>query len=534
MINQVDLLFCHGTIWTGDPRHPNVEAIVVQGDRIMDVVYNHDLGMYQKVAREVIDLQGKFVTPGFIDTHTHFTEGGVRLNSLDFGGVSSKQEFIQRISEVIKTLPPNAWIIGGNWDHELFPGHQLPCKEWIDEATSHNPVCLSRRCGHMILTNSLALKMAGISKETKNPAGGIILQDPAIGEPTGILKDSAMKLVLYIIPPVSLNQKTKTIKGAMNEAVPLGLTSVHAMDGLEDVEAYSELYKKKEMTIRVRLYLPIRHWQKIKLLRDSIQKNPFLAIQGVKGFADGSLGSSTALFYEPYADDPENYGLAAEDFLPMEKMAGYIKEADAAGLQAAIHAIGDKANAKIIDIFEANPKTNGSQDRRFRIEHAQHLQPQDIPRFAKNGIIAAMQPYHCLEDGCWAERKIGSERLLGTYAFRSLIDVGAIIAFGSDWTVAPLNPMLGVYAAATRATINGKNPMGWIPEQKITVDEALRCYTRNAAYAQFSEKELGCLAPNYYADLVIWSADPRRVSPEEIKSIRAVATYVGGKRVYGT
>jgi hypothetical protein len=384
----------------------------------------------------------------------------------------------------------------------------------------------------MGLANARALQLAGITRDTPDPAGGTIVRDER-GEPTGLLKDAAMPLLTKMIPPPSIDERIAAARVALKEAARFGVTSVCDMgmtpEAFDDFRAYQRLDRERALTTRISLYMPIAAYTR---LRDAGVEKRFggkLRIGGLKGFADGSLGSGTAAFDEPFADEPHNCGLVMRD-MSSGDMQQWAADADAHELQLAIHAIGDRANADVLSIFESRPDV---QSRRFRVEHAQHLNPALIERFARSRVIASMQPYHCIDDGRWAEKKIGSERAKSAYAFRSLIDAGAIVTFGSDWSVAPLNPLLGVYAAVTRRPTDGSQPGGWIPEQKITVEEALRCYTTNNAYAMFAESEVGRIAPGMLADVVVLSRDPFAIAAEEIGDVRVEMTIVDGEIVYG-
>jgi hypothetical protein len=406
--------------------------------------------------------------------------------------------------------------------------YAAPSRQLLDAI--ENPIFVTRADMHMGVANSRALQLAGITGDTPDPAGGTIVRDER-GEPTGMLKDAAMPLMYAVIPPPSLEDRVAAGRAALAEAARFGVTSFCDMgmgpEAFDDFRAYQRLDRDGALTARVSLYTPIGAYQR---LRDASIEKRFgsarLRIGGLKGFADGSLGSATAAFEEPFQDEPHNCGLRMG---PMSdgSMAEWAADADAHELQLAIHAIGDRANAEVLSIFESRPNP---RTRRFRVEHAQHLNPALIQRFASSGVIASMQPYHLVDDGRWAERRIGPARARYAYAFRSLLDAGAIVTFGSDWTVAPLNPLLGVHAAITRRT--PAHPDGWNPEQKITLEEALRCYTANNAYALFAEHELGRIAPGYLADLVVLSHDLFTIAPEELPQVRVDYTIVDGTIVH--
>jgi len=454
---------------------------------------------------EIIDLRGRIARPGFIDNHTHIVAGGLQLSRVQLRDAASPREFAERIAAHAKKLGSGAWITGGSWDEQRWDPPRLPSREVIDAVTRETPVFVSRLDIHMGLANSLALQLAGITRETPDPPGGTIARDPN-GEPTGILKDAAMKIVEAKIPPPTLDERVAAIRAALREAAKFGITSLCDMswtDAYDDLRAYQRI--ESELTARVNLFTPIAQYR--KLVDASIEKgfgSDRLRIGRLKAFADGSLGSSTAAFFDPYADDPANRGLVMDEMAD-GSIARWARDADAHNLQIAIHAIGDRANADVLAIYESIPD---SRSRRFRIEHAQHLNASLVERFARAGVIASMQPYHAADDGRWAETKIGAARVPWTYAIRSLLDAGVCVTFGSDWPVAPLDPLLGIRAATTRLTIDGRP---FVPEQKITFDEALRCYTENNAYALFAEHEIGRIAPGMLADIVVLSEDDAHV-----------------------
>ena len=459
--------------------------------------------------------------------------GGFQLSSVDLRDAKSPEEFAQRIRDFAAKLPPGRWITGGDWDHESWPGANLPTKELIDRYTPNTPVFVNRLDGHMALANSVALKLAGVTSATRDPDGGVIVRDLKTGEPTGILKDAAQSFVWKVIPAASFEEKLSAARAATNHAASLGVTSVQDMSAGVDVGVYQTLLDRGELKTRIYAVWPLPGWD--RLARTGVRAHfggAMLRTGGLKGFADGSLGSTTALFFDPYLDAPGTSGIPSDEMFPDGAMLERVRGADRAGLQVLIHAIGDRANDKILSIYEQVEKEDGERDRRFRIEHAQHLRTQDIPRFARDKVIASMQPYHAIDDGRWAEKRIGPERAKTTYAFRSLLDSGAMLAFGTDWTVAPLNPMLSVYAAVTRRTLDGKRPGGWIPTQKISVEEAVRAYTAGSAYAEFQEKEKGTIAPGKLADLVILSQDIFKIDPNQIDKVKVVMTIMDGQVVY--
>lgn len=527
-----DLLIINAAIRTLDPARPQAEAIAIQGNRIAALGRTAELRALAGSKTRVIDAAGRSVLPGFNDAHVHWLSGGFALTNINLRDAATPEEFTRRIAEFAKTLPKGRWIVGGDWDHEKFPGTPLPTRHWIDPVTPDHPVWVSRTDGHMALANSLALKLAKVTRQTPEPPGGQIVRDEH-GEPTGILKDAAMNLVEAVIPPPSWEEKLAAARAATEHAARLGVTSVQDMSAGEDVRLYQFLLERGELKTRIYAVRSILSWE--TLAKTGVRAafgNAWLRIGGLKGFADGSLGSSTALFFEPYADAPHTRGLLFDQMLPEGAMLQRVLGADRHGLQVMIHAIGDEANFRILELFREVAEKNGPRDRRFRIEHAQHLRPSEIPRFARQRVIASMQPYHAADDGRWCDKRIGPARSRYTYAFRSLLDAGATLAFGSDWTVAPLNPFEGLKAAVTRQTLDGKHPGGWVPEEKITLEEALRAYTVGSAFAEFQDQSKGTLSPGKLADLVLLDRDIFRTDPAELDRVKVWLTVVDGKIVW--
>ncbi len=532
--NEVaDMVLCDAAVWTVNSNQPTAEALAIKGNKILKVGSNAEMKSVTGDKTEVISLQGAFVLPGFIDCHTHFLDGGFSLSNVQLREAQSPEDFVGRIKEKAEELGDGAWILNGNWDHQQFTPPELPRKEWIDPVTPDNPVCVNRHDGHMVLVNSLALKIAGISKDTPEPEGGEIIRDPQTGEPTGILTDAAMDLVTEHIPEATLEENIEAAAIALKHANSFGVTSIHDMSYLSSFEVYQELLEKNKLTARLCVYIPI---SEIGLLagpeKRTFPGSDLLKIAGLKGFVDGSLGASTALFFDPYMDDPEKRGLLVSDMFPPGIMEERLLAADQAGLQVAVHAIGDRANRIVLDLFTKVREQNGDRDRRWRIEHAQHLSPEDFKRFGSLGVIASVQPYHAIDDGRWAEKKIGKERARYTYAFQSFLDHGAVLACGSDWTVAPIDPLTGIYAAVTRRTLDGRNPDGWIPEQKISLENAIKAYTLDAAFAEFNEHLKGSLEQGKLADIVICDKNLFEIPPEEILDALVLMTILDGKIVY--
>lgn len=523
-----DTLYTNGVIWTGVTDARDASVMAVKSGVVTYVGNGQDVRV---AANETVDLGGRFVMPGFIDNHVHFLDGGAGLASVDLRDAATPEEFTKRIADYASTLPQGRWVLNGNWDHEWWGG-ELPRKEWIDAATADTPVFIHRLDGHMALANSAALKLAGIDAATATPDGGEIVRD-AGGEPTGILKDNAMDLVFAVIPPMSADEKLAAFELAQSHALSLGLTAVHAVtNGPIDaamLDAFRLAYDRGLMKIRVYALTPIDSWDSA---RDLVAKEGYgddlLRWGGLKGFVDGSLGSTTAWFYEPFTDVPETSGFPLGD---PETLKITMADADAASLKLAVHAIGDKAIDVLIENMRAVAGTD-IKNRRYRIEHFQHPSSAAIKKAAESGIIASMQPYHAIDDGRWAEKRIGPERIKTTYAFRSILDAGVVLSFGSDWPVAPLSPIEGVYAAVTRRTIDGLNPDGWQAQEKISVEEALSAYTVANAYSGFEEDRAGTLEAGKRADFVMLSDDPRTIDPAEIRNIEVIETVIGGSPVF--
>ena len=523
-------LVVFGRVWTGDSTRPWAAAAASRGDTILAVGDSAEVAPLVGGKTVRIEAGQGLVAPGFMDGHVHLLSGGFQLASVDLRDATTPEEFTRRIKAFAATLKPGEWITGGDWDHEKWPGTPLPDRAWIDSVTPRNPVFVNRLDGHMAVANSLALAAAKLDKSAKEIPGGTIVRRKD-GELTGVLKDEAMNPVYRVIPDPSPSQLDSALARAMRHAASLGVVGVSSVStSWADIAALQRARARGALTLRVSNYIPLAAWRS---MADSLKAHgpgdDWIRCAGVKGFVDGSLGSTTALMTEPYRDAPGTRGLFVT---PEDSLRRWIGAADSAGLQVAVHAIGDRANALLLDIYDSVSKAHGARDRRFRIEHAQHLRPKEIPRFAALGVIPSMQPYHEADDGRWAAKRIGPELMKGTYAFRSLLDSGARLAFGSDWTVAPLDPLPGIKAAVTRQTLDGKYPEGWVPEQKISVQEALRAYTAGYAYAVFAESSRGVLKPGYRADLVVLDRDITRMPPGSIDEAKVVATVVGGKVVF--
>jgi predicted amidohydrolase YtcJ len=528
-----DLIITNAKIWTVDKQHPTAEAVAVLRERIVAVGTAGDIRLWRGPDTKVIDAGGKLVLPGFNDAHVHFVSGGQQLDNVELNDATSPEEFARRIGERAKRTSKGEWVLGGDWDETKWNPSALPTRELIDPLTPDTPVFVNRYDGHMAVANSVALRLAGVTTATKDPPGGTIVRD-ADGNPTGALKDAAMDYVYKVIPPLSHDQRLHAVKRALTHAASLGVTSVQDMNpDYSDIAVYSELLDRGELTTRIYaapLITQVEDQTKIGI-RHAFGSS-WLRIGAVKAYADGSLGSATAYFFEPYTDQPNNRGLLSDEMQPVSLMRDRMMEADTAGLQLCTHAIGDAAISTILDLYGEISKSHGQADRRWRIEHAQHMAAKDFDRFAQLKVIASVQPYHAIDDGRWAEKRIGHDRASRTYAFRTFLNHGVRLALGTDWNVAPLNPMLTIYAAVTRATLDGKNPNGWFPEQKLSVPEAVEAYTMGSAYAEFQDQEKGSIAPGKLADMIVLSDDIFSVDPAKIRDVKVLRTIVGGKVVW--
>lgn len=523
--------FINTKIYTVSERQPYAEALIIEGNKILSVGSEEEIKKLINKDTKVIDLQGKLMLPGFIDNHVHFISGGFYLLGIDLRPANSTSEFKQILKNYASKFP-GKWITGGYWDHEKWEVTDLPTKEMIDEVVSDQPVFVDRLDGHMGVANSFALKLAGITKDTESPEGGLIVKDPKTGEPTGVLKDNAMYLITKHIPEPTVDENYQALLAALDEAKKLGITSVQDITYGDALTAFQKAKDEEKLTCRIFTRWPIADY------KDHVEKSikagfgdNLIRMGSLKAFADGSLGSSTAWFFDRYDQDTMTTGLAM-DIITDGSLEKWALDADKNQLQLSVHAIGDRANSYMLDLYEKIINKNPKWDRRFRIEHAQHVRFEDIKRFAELGVIASVQPYHCIDDGVWAEKRIGAERIKYTYPFKSFLDAGVKICFGTDWYVAPLNPLLGIYAAVTRRTLDGKNPDGWIPEQKISVEDAIKCYTLNSAYASFEENLKGSIEPGKLADLIVLSDDILTIDPVRIKEAEVVMTVFDGKIIY--
>lgn len=524
---ELDVALLGGSVWTGLPGLARTDAVGIVGERIVSLGNEAVRAGISRRTR-VVRLEGAFAMPAFIDNHTHFLKGSLALTQPELLDARTRVAFADRIGRAARAHP-GRWITGRSWDEQRMGG-ELPTRDWIDAVTSDTPVAVPRTDLHTLLLNSVALRLAGIDRHTADPPGGVIVRD-AKGEPTGILKDNATDLVLRVVPKPAPAQDRAALEAGIDMAHANGIAQVHIPE--IDWDAHQALRRDnvaREKGLRFYSFVPLQDWQRVAdTVAGEGRGNHWVRWGAVKGLADGSLGSRTALFREPYLDAPDTSGVR---IMPLDALREAVLGADRAGLHVAVHAIGDRANEDVLDIFAAAARQNGARDRRFRIEHAQHVAPATLRRFAEQGVVASVQPFHAIDDGRWAVQRIGEARLKGTYAFASLLRSGARVTFGSDWPVAPISPIQGIHAAVTRQTIDGGNPEGWIPEQKVAVDEALAAYTSANAYAGFQEQEVGVIAPGYLADIVVLDRDPTAGPAASIARTAILRTIVGGIERY--
>lgn len=523
----LDLALENGVFWTGSPDGATTDAVGIADGRIVALGRDEVRALRRRTTQR-IDLGGAFGMPAFADAHTHFLAGSLVLTQPDLLGATDRASFAERIGAAARARP-GSWILGGPWDEQRMGG-VLPTREWLDAVTPETPVAVPRTDLHSLLLNGVALRLAGVTAATTDPAGGVIVRDEH-GEPTGVLKDNAKDLVLRVIPPQSDAEVDATLRLGIAHALSKGVAHIHNPELHWQVfHSLQRLRARGETDVRFYAFVPIADWPQIaRIVAEQGRGDDWVRWGGVKALSDGSLGARTAKFYEPYADAPTDTGIWVTEPAHLHELVG---EADRQGLHVAVHAIGDRAIDTTLDVCEAVATANGARDRRFRIEHVQHIRPASIPRLARQGVIASVQPYHAIDDGRWAIKRTGAERLNGTYAFRSLIDSGAHVALGSDWPVAPLDPLTGLAAAVLRETIDGKNPQGWLPEQRISILQALVGYTSGVAYAGFMEDRAGRLADGYYADLTVFDTNLLKAEPHRLTASKVLRTYVGGKLRY--
>ncbi len=521
-----DLVVKNANIYTVDPKHPKAKAIAVKDGKILKV--GDDLSTSVGPQTKVLDANGATLIPGLIDSHGHVRGLGDFLETINLRGITSEREIVEKVRQAARTAKPGEWIRGRAWDQNLWDKKEFPTLAGITEAAPNNPVYLGRVDGHAAWVNQKALDLADINAATPDPAGGKIIRD-AKGKPTGVLVDRSQGLVASKIPPPTDEEVEKRIALALAECARLGLTTVHdAGTGQQEIDAYHRLAAKGAMPARVYVMLA----NQPKLLDAYLPKGPeigdFVTIRSIKLVADGALGSRGAAMLEPYSDDAGNKGLLITDGAAIKAVAA---KAVPAGFQVNTHAIGDRANRTVLEAYASVLK--GKNDRRFRVEHAQIVAPQDFPMFQKYSVIASMQATHATSDMPWAETRIGKERLQGAYAWQTMLKLGVHLANGSDFPVEEPNPMFGLFAAITCQKQNGVPPGGWFPKQKLTREEALKSWTIEGAYAAFEEKKKGSLEPGKLADFILLSGDIMTMPESEIWKTRVTMTFVGGKIVYG-
>jgi predicted amidohydrolase YtcJ len=533
-----DLVIQNAKVVTVDKANPRAEAIAFKGEWIMAVTTNEDIERYiDGENTQVIDARGRLVVPGFNDAHAHF--GGIDPDYIDFRYITDPNVITEKVAEKVAQAKPGELIMGGNWEHEMFVDKQWPTKGLIDPVSPDNPVVLSRADGHSVLVNSYVLRRSGITKDTPDPPGGEIQKDKVTGEPTGIIKELARRLLKYgeieiqRTPEEEEVRRVREWQAAFDMAARLGVTTVQLPPG--DFEMYQKFRDMGKLTLRVYVGqrldgLTDEMLQEYQELRKKYPlEDNWIRFGYLKGHIDGTLGSGTALFFEPFEDEPDKSGLPFQSYEELERI---IVAADKMGFQIGIHAIGSKGNHLTLNAIEKARDANGVRDSRHRSEHAQVLIDEDIPRFAEMGVIASMQPTHCITDKRFAEKRIGLERCKGAYAWRRLLDAGARIAFGTDYSVEPLDPLEGLYAAVTRKDRAGEPGEGWFPDQKLTMEEAIELYTLGSAYAEFMEGRKGMIKEDYLGDVVIFDSDLMTIPEDKIMSAKVDYTIVGGKVVY--
>lgn len=525
---DAELALVGGRVWAGKGL-PRATALAVANGRILAIGSDEDARRHVGPRTRVIELRGRLVVPGFNDAHVHLLDAGFGLLSVDLRPAKDEADFARRVSAYARTLPSGAWVLNGNWDHEAWPSRALPTRELIDPFTAEHPVFVNRLDGHMALANSVALRLAGITRETPDPPGGEIVRD-AQGEPTGILKDNAQDLLTRVIPEPGRELNLRAAKAALQEAARFGVTTIQDNSAIDALPTYQDLRAKGELSARFNVWRPVSALP--ALIASGVRSglgDDWVRVGAIKILSDGAMGSRTAAFFEPFASDPSKSGLL---LYPPEELRRLVREADAAGFQLAVHAIGDRANSLVLEAFEQAAGGRPGRERRYRIEHAQVVRAQDLARFARLGVIASVQPSHCIDDMRWAEREIGKERCKGAYRFKSFLDAGVELAFGTDWPVEPLDPRLGLYAAVTREFPEGGPAGGWFGEERITLADALDAYTRGSAYAEFAEQEKGTLEPGKLADLVVFAEDLFQLEPRRLLSVPVDLTVVGGRVVH--
>jgi hypothetical protein len=526
---SADLVLRGGRVWAGKGL-PAATAIAVKGERVVAIGGDDAVKAWISSQTRVVELKGRLVVPGFNDAHVHFIDGSFGLLSVDLRDAKDEADFTRRIGEQAKKLPKGTWILNGNWDHQRWPSRREPTRGLIDAVTPDHPVFVNRLDGHMSLANSLALKLAGVTRDTKDVDGGTIVRDER-GEPTGLLKDNAAELVARAIPEPSREANLAAARAGLREAARVGVTSIQDNSPVDALPTYQALQAAGELTARFYVWryassslAPLKATGVRTGLGDD-----WVRLGALKILSDGSIGSATAAFFEPFTSNPASKGLLLHEVGELERL---IRESDAAGFQLAVHAIGDRANSLVLDAFNKAAQENGARERRFRIEHAQHVRAADVARFQALGVVASVQPSHCIDDMRFVEKHVGQSRLADSYRWKSFLDAGVTLAFGTDWFVEPLDPRLGLYAAVTREYTEGGPAGGFEPQEKISLEDALDAYTRGSAFAEFAEGRKGTLAASKLADFVVFAADLLSIPPREILTTPVDLTVVGGRVVF--
>lgn len=526
-----DLVLRNGTIWRGKGL-TRAQSLASIGEEIAAIGTDAEVSRWIGPKTRVVDLAGRLVVPGFDDAHAHFLAGGQGLLSVNLRPAKDVGDVARRLADYVKTLAPGEWVLGGRWDHEAWPSRALPTRQDVDAVTRDHPVLVWRIDGHMALANSKALALAGVGRETKDPDGGTIVRDAA-GEPTGVLKDNAVALVSRVVTPASRERKLDAIRAAMAEAARLGVTSVNDNSEADALRLYVELAAKGALTVRIYAW---RYATELgDLLRGGLATglgDDHVRLGAIKILSDGALGSGTAAMFAPYADDPRTSGLLLWPIADLERM---VRDADAGGFQLAVHAIGDRANSLVLDAFAKAKAVNRPRDRRFRVEHAQHVRLADLDRFKELGVVASIQPTHAIDDMRWAEKRIGRERLADAYNLKSFLAKGIPVAFGTDWAVEPLDPRLGLFAAVTRKSADDPSLPAFKPQEAITLEEAIDLYTRGSAFASFQENRKGTLETGKLCDAVVFGKDLfalEKTDPRALLTAPVDLTIVGGRVVH--
>lgn len=534
-IPRATLILKNGFVFTLNPVRKYVQAVAIRGERILAIGSDEEMMRYRGPNTRILDVQGRFVCPGFNDAHLHLASGAQAMSEVDLRGVNSMRELRRRIIRKLSQYPPGGWalgrgwIVGRGWDQTLFPDEEWPTRHKLDVYARDVPLFLRRICGHVALVNTKALQIAGIDSETPDPPGGRIVRDERTGEPTGILEENAMDLVSQYIPPAEMADIRPYLIEVLARLRGYGVTTVQDQSPPEMHTLYEELLDADSLTCRISVWADLSEdLTQARRMRNQYD-HPMLYFGLVKGFADGTLGSRTAALFRSYADANEHYGLTR---MTRNEMNLQVLQADREGFQIGFHAIGDLGNRMVLDAYELAMYLNGDKQRRHRVEHAQVLSPEDIPRFGKLGVVASMQPSHCIEDMRWAEHRLGTQRCTHAYAWRALREAGTTLAFGTDWPVSPLNPMIGLYAAVTRRDTTGYPPKGWFPQQRLTIEEAIEAYTYGSAYAEFKEHVKGTISAGMLADLVVLDRNLLKVPPRDILDTQVIYTILGGKTVY--